>query len=73
MHINYIPEEDKIIREMAAAGKTPAQIAQVLTTRTKDSITTHCYRRGIELTVYKPEIDFDAFKRIMKAGKQKCL
>ena len=64
-NINYIPEEDKIIREMAAAGKTIKEMAMVLTSRSQDALMMYCRRRGIELTVSKPEIDMQVFRKLM--------
>ena len=68
----YSTKEDEIIREMHKKGFRTKDISVVLKSRTPDSIKERGYTLGLNWTL-KPEIDFDAFTRMLKGAKQKCL
>lgn len=68
--IIWSDEEVKILREMSEAGFTCDEISVVLKSRNSDSIRSKALRMGI--TVPRngyPEIDVEAFKRLMKGKK----
>ncbi len=69
----YTKEEDKIIIEMHKEGFMPDKIATVLISRDRSSIKAQGYKLGLKWSKV-PEIDYESFKKVMKAGgKIKCL
>lgn len=65
MGVLWIEKEEKILRDMATTGKTPKQISQVLKSRTPHGIKLKAVKMDISFAV-EPEIDLDAFARLMK-------
>lgn len=65
-------KEVEILQKMARAGKTPQEVVKVLKSRTITSIQKKASDQGISFSD-SPEIDFDAFKNMMKNGRTKCL
>lgn len=73
MSIKWTEKEIDILKKMNAVHKAPEEIAQVLKSRTVESIRNKGDRMGLRW-VGEPEFDYAAFERIMKTGgKQKCL
>jgi len=64
----YIPDEDRIIREMAEAGATTVEVSKVLRSRSPEAIKNRGRRLGVSFQRI-PEIDMEAFKRFMKGKK----
>jgi len=62
----WADDETDILRQMAAAGKTARQISAVLKSRSIASINDKSCREGISLSRGDPEIDFEAFRKIMR-------
>lgn len=61
------------MKRMAAAGKKPTEISQVLVARTPNGIEKKAREFGVSLTG-PPEINMEAFKQFLKAeGEIKCL
>jgi hypothetical protein len=70
----WTEEETSMLLEMAKAGKPIDDILKVFPYRTENSIRSLANKHGISATSYgKPEINYEAFKKIMKGGQQKCL
>ena len=70
--IFWTEEELKIVKEMGLAGKSMKDILSVLKSRSMDSVRKQLTLMGIDAQI-KPEIDYEAFKQIMKEGKKRCL
>jgi hypothetical protein len=68
MGLPWTNEEIRILREMAEARKSPKQIVAVLRSRTEHAIVYKAKEMGIAFRCYEPEIDLDAFNRLMKRG-----
>lgn len=65
-YIPWTPNEEEILRKMAAAKKTIDEIGAVLKSRSRPGIKSKAQNIGIDLLAYQsPEIDEEAFKRLM--------
>jgi len=74
MKIPWTDEERDILRQMAGAGKRAREIGLVLKSRTEAAVVTQAQSLGLSLGGEKPEVDFEAFKRIMQnVRKTECL
>ena len=68
----WTPEEEKILRKLVEAGKRTSDIMTVFPARTQHSIV----QKITAMRLVRPRvsnIDYAAFEKTMKAGKQKCL
>jgi hypothetical protein len=63
------PKEIEILRQLSEAGATYYDAAKILKSRTTDSIRIKCRHLGISLNGTPPEIDFDAFKALLRKQK----
>ncbi len=63
--LKWLPEETKVLQEMVTAGKDEREISKVLKSRTPKAIQDRCDHLGLTLHRNAPEIDMDAFKRLM--------
>jgi hypothetical protein len=66
----YSDQEKDILRQMHAKGFIPYDMAQVLKSRTPEGIRKVLVLMGLKGSG-EPEIDMEAFKRIMGEPKQK--
>lgn len=70
----WTEEETSMLLEMAKAGKPISDILKVFPYRTANSIRAVANKHGLTASYCgKPEINYEAFKKIMKGGQQKCL
>lgn len=70
----WTQEETDILLQLISAAKTISEIQKVFPYRTESSIRSAAAKHGLTVSRYSsPEINFDAFKQLMKGGKQKCL
>lgn len=72
MKINrpWSDEEIDMLIQMGKAGKTLDEVCKVFPYRSRESIRTASYRYGYILsTCSRAEINYDAFKELMKGGK----
>jgi diphthamide synthase (EF-2-diphthine--ammonia ligase) len=72
MRILWTSEEKDVLEKMVNEGFSLAAIRKVLKSRTEDSIRGQARTMGIDITG-KPEIDYEAFKSMLKGAKQKCV
>lgn len=68
MSIIWSAKEVQILKQMLDAGITPETIALVLKTRTVTSIRNKVAREGWKIAP-EPELDMDAFNKLMKGKK----
>lgn len=66
-------QEVEILKKMAAGGCGVEDIAKVLKSRTPAAIKRKAEISSIHILHDEPQIDFDAFKKFIKQGGQKCL
>ena len=70
----WTQEETDILLQLISAAKTISEIQKVFPYRTESSIRSAAAKHGLTVSRYSsPEINFGAFKELMKGGKQKCL
>lgn len=65
MQRHWTPEEEDILSKMAKAGCNAFDILKVLKSRSINGITSKASTLGLSLAGGKPDIDMDAFKRLM--------
>jgi hypothetical protein len=61
-------QELDILKEMVEAGRSLQEIMSVLKSRTAEGIRNQMDSKGLSFS-REPEIDMEAFKKIMKGGK----
>ena len=66
-------EEEDILKKMIKAGFYKDQIVEVLPNKKWDSIRKKLERMGLAIPSSRPEINMDAFKRLIKESKLRCL
>ena len=67
-------QEEEILRDLAKAGHGARKIMTVLKSRTVHAVQQKADAMDVRLGSPEPEIDFDAFKNLMKAERSvKCL
>ena len=72
--IYWNDREKKVLKEMAESGRNAKDIAKILKSRTTNAIHIKANTMGLSLAGEKPEIDFEAFKKMMQAERStKCL
>jgi hypothetical protein len=64
MSVKWIDQEIEILKKMNAANRTPEDVALVLKSRTPEGIRCKSERMGLKW-VMEPEIDIEAFKKMM--------
>lgn len=62
----WTDKETKILKELCKAGKTISDAQKVFPHRTKNSIGSKASAEGLSLAGPEPEIDEEAFKKIMR-------
>jgi hypothetical protein len=65
-------QEKEVLRKMAEANKTMDEIQSVLVSRPRHGIENQVKIMGLSIGK-KPEINMEAFKKLMKGGVVKCL
>ena len=68
--VKWTEQEVDILKEMATGGFTEKEITRVLKSRTVHAINQKCKNTGIVLKSREPEIDFDAFKSMLKTMRK---
>jgi hypothetical protein len=68
----WTEQEIEILKKMISANYGMDKILKVLKSRTQSGVEHKAAYLGLSL-VSKPEIDFDAFEKLMKQGGQKCI
>lgn len=72
--VPWSPEEEDVLKKLATRGCVVTEIQAVLKSRSFDAIHNKAHKMGLSLAGRTPEIDFDAFKNLMKAERSvKCL
>lgn len=71
MRLFWSDKEEEILKKMVDACKTPKDVSEVLLNRSEDSVRCKAGSMGL-VWKSKPEIDMDAYARMMK-GETKCL
>jgi hypothetical protein len=65
----WTPQEEEILIAMVKGERTAEEIGKILKSRSIDAIRNKVYGKGLEFIGQSPEIDMEAFKKIMKGGK----
>lgn len=65
MQRHWTTEEEDILSKMAKVGCSAFDVMKVLKSRTINGITSKASTLGLSLSGGKPDIDMDAFKRLM--------
>jgi hypothetical protein len=74
MPLRWTAEEEDVLRKMAQTKMDYGKMAMVLKSRTPKAIECHCFDLGIRLPKNTSEIDFEAFKNLMKTVRNpKCV
>lgn len=71
MSIMWTKDETEILKKLCKRGRNCREIATVLTTRSNEAIKKKMAENGF--APMKPEINYEAFEKLIKGGKQKCL
>jgi hypothetical protein len=66
MNQKWIPQEEKILSDMANAGLGVEDVMRVLKHRSRDSISQKAGKMKLSLAGKPPEIDMKEFKRLME-------
>jgi hypothetical protein len=64
----WTSEEKEVLKKMAEANKTMDEIQSVLVSRPRHGIRNQLKNMGLSIGP-KPEINMEAFKKLMKGGK----
>ena len=72
MRAMWSDEELIMLKKMAAAGRTPDEMALVLKSRTPQGIRMKCESEKIILTAKNPVVDMDAYAKLIR-GESLCL
>jgi len=70
--IPWTEKEDDVLRSLAESGCKVGEISLVLKSRSVDALTKRASVKGFSMAGAKPEIDMDAYAKLIKGGV-KCL
>ena len=74
MPLKWTEQEEDILRKMAQTKISYEDMTKVLKSRSSKAIEIHCYELGIQIEKHTCEIDFEAFKTLMKTVRNpKCV
>jgi hypothetical protein len=74
MPFKWTTQEDDVLKKMAQTKMSYEDMAMVLKSRTPKAIEIHCHDLGIQILKHAREIDFEAFKTLIKTVRNpKCV